>query len=444
MTRLRLRTTDRSHPTGGALRRGAATVLAVLALGGLTGGMAAPAQAATLTVACGSVGQDYEFCKRHAEAWAKKTGHSVKFFAQPNSASDVLALLRQVLGAKSADIDVMTLDIVWPGVLKDHLIDLKPYSKGAEAGHFPAIVQNNLKDGKLLAMPWFTDAGLLYYRKDLLDKYGLQAPTTWAAMAVAAQKIQDGERAAGQADFQGYVFQGKAYEGLSCNALEWVVSHGGGVVVDASGQVTVNQPATVQAFKTAASWMGKITSTGVLNYGEEEARGVFQSGKAAFMRNWPYAWALANGADSPIKGKIGVSPLPHGGSPGMQPAATLGGSQLAVSKYSKAPVEAANLVMYLTSAEVQKDRAIRGAYNPTLTALYDDKDVLAAHPFFGNLRAIFENAVPRPSTVTGAKYPEVSAAFWNAAHDTLSGKVSAQDSVKRLEGRLNQIKRGQW
>jgi trehalose/maltose transport system substrate-binding protein len=415
----------------------------LFAAAGLSLAAAAPVHAATITISCGSVGNDFEYCKKETSAWAKKTGNEVKLFTAPNSTTDILALFRQMFAAKSSDLDVVMVDVVWPGVIKDHLIDLKPHSKGAEKAHFPAIVANNTIDGKLLAMPWFTDAGLLYYRKDLLDKYGLKPPTTWDELSADAKKIMAGERAAGAADFQGFVFQAKAYEGLTCNAVEWLSSFGGGNIVDSSGKITVNNPQAVEALKTAASWIGNIAPTGVLNYGEEDARGVFQNGKAAFMRNWPYAWSLANGADSPVKGKVGVSPLPMGGAKGRH-AATLGGWQLAVSKYSKNPAIAADLVMYLTSAEVQKDRAVEGSFNPTIESLYKDKDVLAANPFFGSLLDVFTSAVPRPATVTGAKYPEVSSDFWNAVHDVLAGTATADASLKKLEGKLNQVERGKW
>jgi len=389
------------------------------------------------------VGQDFENCKKTTDEWAKKTGNTVKLFTIPNSTTDILALFRQMFAAKSTDLDVINVDVVWPGVLKDHLLDLSKYSKGVEKTHFPAIVANNTVDGKLLAMPWFTDAGLLFYRKDLLDKYGIKVPQTWEDMAAAAKKVQDGERAAGNADFQGFVFQAKAYEGLTCNAVEWLSSYNGGNIVDAQGNITVNNPGAVKALKTAASWIGSIAPQGVLNYAEEEARGVFQNGNAAFMRNWPYAWSLANGGDSKVKGKVGVMPLPMGGAAGKN-AATLGGWQLAVSKYSKNPEAAADLVMYMTSAEVQKERAIKASYNPTIPALYKDKAVLDANPFFGSLYDVFINAVPRPATATGLKYPEVSAAFWNATHDVLSGTATAEDSLAKLDGKLKQIKRGKW
>ena len=406
-------------------------------------GSVAGAHAATITISCGSVGQDFEFCKKTTEDWAKKTGNTVKLFTPPQSTTDILALFRQMFAAKSSDLDVINVDVVWPGMIKDHLLDLKPYSKGVEKEHFPSIVANNTADGRLIAMPWFTDAGLLYYRKDLLEKHGEKAPTTWEELAATAKKIQDAERKAGNADMQGFVFQAKAYEGLTCDAVEWLWSYGGGNVVDDKGNITVNNPKAAKALNTAASWIGTIAPTGVLNYGEEDARGVFQSGNAVFMRNWPYAWSLGNGKDSKIAGKIGVSALPKGGADGKN-AATLGGWQLAVSKYSKHPKEAADLVMYMTSKEIQKERAIKGSYNPTIPSLYQDKDVLAAAPFFGDLYNVFTSAVPRPATATGLKYNEVSAAFWNATHDVLSGKEKAETSLGKLEGKLKQIKRREW
>jgi trehalose/maltose transport system substrate-binding protein len=402
---------------------------------------ALPATAATITISCGSNAADAEFCGKFAEEWGKKNGHTVKMYSPPTSTTDNLALLRQQFAAKSTDLDVIMIDVVWPGVIKDHLVDLKKYSKGAEAKHFPAIVANNTVDGKLLGMPWFTDAGLLFYRTDLLDKYKLKVPGTWDELSAAAKKVMDGERAAGNADFQGFVFQAKAYEGLTCDALEWVASFGGGSIVDKSGNITINNANAAKALDTAAAWIGTIAPAGVLNYAEEDARGTFQNGKALFMRNWPYAWALGQAADSPIKGKIGVAPLPAGTG---GKAATLGGWQLAVSKYSKNVDAAADLAMFLTSPEIQKKRAIGGSYNPTIVDLYKDKDILAANPFMGQLLDVFTGAVARPATVTGLKYPEVSRAFWDATHEVLSKKATGAEAVKKLEGKLKQVKRNAW
>ena len=401
------------------------------------------ADAAEVAISCGAVGQEMELCKTGAEAWAKKTGNTVKVVSTPNDTNERLALYQQLLSAGAADVDVFQIDVIWPGILGNNFIDLAPYTKGAEKNHFKAIVDNNTVGGKLVAMPWFTDAGVLYYRKDLLEKYGVTAPTTWQELTDAATKIQDGERKAGNDKFWGYVFQGKAYEGLTCDALEWVDSFGGGAIVDPEGKITISNEKAAAALDLAASWIGKIAPEGALNYGEEEARGVFQSGNSAFMRNWPYAWSLGNGADSPIKDKIGVVALPKGGADGKNTGA-LGGWQLAVSKYSKNADAAADLVVYLTSPEEQKRRAITGSYNPTIAALYDDADVLKAVPFFGSLKATFTSAVARPSKATGPKYNEVSNAFWNAVHNVLAGKAKGADALSDLDGELANIKGDGW
>lgn len=405
----------------------------------LTG--ASVVHAATLAISCGAVGQELEFCKTGAEAWAKKTGNQVRLISTPNSTTERLALYQQLLAAGASDVDVFQIDVIWPGILSNHFADLTPYAKDAVKDHFPTIVANNTVAGKLVAMPWFTDAGLLYYRKDLLAKHGAQPPQTWQELTETAQKIQDAERAAGNDRMWGFVWQGRAYEGLTCNALEWVASHNGGTVVDDNGKITINNPQAIAAIDTAAGWVKTISPEGVLNYTEEESRGVFQSGNAVFMRNWPYAWPLAQGPESAIKDQVGVSALPKGGADGRH-AATLGGWQLAVSKYSKHPELAADLVMYLTSSEEQKRRAIHGAYNPTIENLYQDPEVLAAVPFFGELYDTFVNAVARPSTATGNSYNQVSNAFWNAVHAVLSGRANAETSLARLDRDLNRMSRG--
>ena len=399
------------------------------------------AHAATLRVSCSGLGQELELCKSAAEAWAKKSGNQVEVVSTPNDGSERLALYQQVLSAGSDKIDVFQIDVVWPGLLANHLADLKPFTKGAEKEHFESLIVNNTVKDKLVAMPWFTNAGLLFYRKDLLDKHDQKVPVTWDELAAAATKVQAAERAAGNERMWGYVWQGRAYEGLTCDALEWVSSFGGGTVVDAAGKVTVDNPAAARALETAAGWVGTISPKAVLNYGEEEARGVFQAGNAVFMRNWPYAWSLGQGADSPVKGRIGVTVLPKGGADGRH-AAALGGELLAVSKYSKNAALAADLVMYMTSREVQKERALKASYNPTIGALYKDTEILAANPFMGSLYSTFTSAVGRPATVTGARYNQVSNEFWNAAHDVLSGRAKAPEALKRLDANLNRLGRG--
>ena len=416
----------------------------VLAAAAITAAAGA-VHAVTLKISCGAIGLEYTLCKEESEAWAKKTGNEVQVINAPNDSNERLALYQQILGSGSDKIDIYQIDVVWPGLLASHLIDLKPYTKGAEKDFFPSIVANNTVGDKLVAMPWFTDAGLLFYRKDLLQKYQVAPPQTWDELAASARKIQDAERAAGNAKMWGYVWQGRAYEGLSCNATEWLASFGAGAVVEPGGRVSVNNANAVKALETAAGWVGTITPKAVLNYAEEDSRGVFQSGNAVYLRNWPYVWALAHKDDSAIKGKVGVMPLPSSGGAGGRHAAALGGWQLAVAKYSKNQALAADLINYLVSAPVQKDRAIRASFNPTLPALYKDADVTRANPFMAELGATFAASVGRPSTVTAGEYNQVSNEFWNAVHDVLSGTKPAARAVADLDVALNKLApAGKW
>ncbi|AFD25745.1 ABC transporter substrate-binding protein [Deinococcus gobiensis] len=417
----------------------------VAAILGLTTALAAASQgsAVTVTLACGTVGQELQLCKDGAARWAKKTGNEVKIFESPNLTNDRLGLYQQQLAARSSDIDVYQLDIVWPGLLGQHFVDLKSKVPQSEQnGFFKGILDANTVNGKLVSLPWFTDAGLLFYRTDLLKKYGYSAPPkTWAELATMAKKVQDGEQKTNKT-FAGYVWQGKNYEGLTCDALEWVSSFGGGTIVDSTGKVTINNSKAAAALDAAASWVRNVSPQGVTTYDEEAARGIFQSGNAMFMRNWPYAWANGQSDDSKVKGKIGAAPLPAG--PGGKPAATLGGWNLGVSMYSKNQAAAIDLVRYLTSPTEQKIRAIEGSYNPTLPALYKDSAVLKANPFFGSLYGVFTSAVARPSGPTKDKYNQVSQAFSGAVSDVLTGKSKGQAAVAKLSTDLARIKGRGW
>ena len=420
------------------LRRRVGTVLAIAL------SIATTARAETLSIACGSIGKEQQLCRSLADDWAKRTGNVVRVVPMPPSDSDRLALYRQLLGAQSADIDLFEIDTIWPGILGANFLDLKPFTSGEERDDFPSTVVNDTQDGRLVALPLYVDAGLLFYRRDLLDKYHYPVPRTWADLTATARRIQDAEHAAGHPALWGYVFQGKAYEGLTCNAIEWVASEGGGTFVDPSGKITVDNDHAAAALDRAGSWIRAIAPEGVLNYSEEESRGVFQSGNAVFMRNWPYALPLAESADSPVRGKVGVSPLPEGAGPGGRHAAALGGWQIAVSKYSRHQKLAAELAVFLASKPSVKRWAVEGGYTPAIPSLYQDPDVERANPSFAQLLPIFQSAVPRPSAVTGAKYDGVSNAVWNAAYQVLSGEAHGADALTALARQIHRIERGGW
>ncbi len=400
-----------------------AVALVTVALAGFTRTTRAQT---SIKVFFGSVG-DLKPNQNRIDAFMKANPDiKVEIVYGPQSATDYLAQIQQVLAAKSGDLDVFQYDTIWPGILADNLLDLTPAIKAANVDtsiYYPALYNNDNVGGKQVGIPWFTDAGLLYYRTDLLKKYGFDhPPATWDELEAQAKKIQAGEQASNK-DFWGFVWQGNSYEGLTCDALEWQYSNGGGLIVEKDGTIDVNNPKAIAAIDRAAKWVGTISPQGVTKYQEEDARGVFQAGNAAFMRNWPYAYILGNGGadgktQTKIKGLFDVEALPSGDAG--HSAAALGGWQLGVSAYSKSPDAAAKLVLFLTNLAEEKDKALTDANLPSIKSLYSDADIAKQIPFIAKLVPVFTSASPRPSTVTAAKYNDVSVAYFSAVHDVLT------------------------
>ena len=418
-------------------------VLRSAAVAALASAFATPLFAEEIFYVSGAVGNAVENFKTLVKPWEEATGNTVTMVPMPASTTDKFGQYRLWLAAGATDIDLYQTDVIWAPQLADHFVDLSEAAKDLAPTHFPSIIESQTVGGKLVALPIFTDAPALYYRKDLLEKYGVAVPKTWDELTVAAQTIQDGERAAGKGDFWGFVWQGNAYEGLTCNALEWVKSFGGGQIVEPDGSISINNEKAAKAIETAMGWVGTVSPEGVLAYQEEEARGVWQTGNAAFMRNWPYAYVLGNGDDSAVKGLFAVATLPVGAE-GDTSAATLGGWNVAVSKYSAHQEAAISLAMYLAGPEAQKQRAIAESNLPTIVALYDDADIAAAQPIIPQWKDVFLNAVPRPSAPTLGKYNEVSSKFWSAVHETLSGNGTAAENLEMLEADLTELKGDAW
>ena len=281
--------------------------------------------------------------------------------AGPEKTTDRYALYLQLFEAQSSDADLLEIDVIWPGDLQQHLIDFNQYDGVADdmKAFFQPIVENNTVDGKLVGIPYFTDAGLLYYRTDLLKKYGYDnPPKTWTELQEMATKIMKGE-GANNPDFTGYVWQGDAYEGLTCDALEWISSFGGGSIISPEGQIEVYNDQTIAALNAAAGWVGTISPKAVTGFTEEDSRQIFQNGNAVFMRNWPYAYSLAVADGSKIADSVGITTLPAGQDGSS--AATLGGWQLAVNKYSKNPDVAVDVARFMTSYDEQLTHAIATA-----------------------------------------------------------------------------------
>ncbi|WP_411969359.1 ABC transporter substrate-binding protein [Mesorhizobium sp. B283B1A] len=403
-----------------------------------------PVRAVDLSIVSGDTGNGIKVLREILDRYEKESGNKVSIVVMPSSGTDQFGQYRLWLAAGNSDIDIYQTDVIWAPQLASQLVDLTAATRDVVGAHFPSIIQSQTVNGKLVALPIFTDAPALYYRKDLLDKYGAKVPATWKELGDTAQLVMDKERAAGNRDIWGFVFQGNAYEGLTCNALEWVMSNGGGQIIEPDGTVSINNPKAAAALDMARGWIGTIAPPGVLAYQEEESRGVWQTGNAVFMRNWPYAYALGNGEGSPIKGKFDVAPLPAGTGEGARPVATLGGWNLAVSKYSKHPDAAIELVKFIASPAMQKYRTLKTSNLPTIQSLYDDADIAREQPIVPHWKQIFLNAVPRPSSATGIKYNEASSQFWNAVHNTLSGDGAAADNLADLEATLTRLKGHGW
>ena len=283
------------------------------------------------------------------------------------------------------------------------------------------------------------DIGLLYYRTDLLEKHGFQQPpATWSELEEMAATIQAGERDE-NAEFWGYVWQGNVYEGLTVNALEWQASMGGDLIVDADGRLPADNSAAAQALDRAAAWVGDISPPTVTVFQEEDARALFQNGNAAFMRNWPYAYALGQAEGSPIRDRFGVTRLPKGDGPEARHASAVGGQQIGVSRYSRNPDAAAAAVRCLAGPAAQRRRALADGTPPAIAALYDDAEVEARIPAAPQIaESLANHAVARPAATTGDRYTEISLVYFTEVNRVLAGEQSGAAAVARIGEQIAQ------
>jgi trehalose/maltose transport system substrate-binding protein len=363
--------------------------------------------------------------------FSKQTGIKVKLVPSPEDSSANYALLARNFSSHSSSMDVTRVDVTWPVAFAPYLVNLKPALGKQAKLHAAGLILNDTVKGKLVAMPWFGDFGILYYRTDLLKKYGYsKPPTTWAQLGAMAKKIVDGERASNP-NMQGFVYQGNAYEGLTCDSLEWLASSGGGHFID-GGKVTINNPKAAAILNLQRSWVGNIVPQAVTTYTEEEARNAFDSGNAVFMRNWPYAYSAS--LTTPVKDKFAVTVLPHSGKNAS--VGTVGGWQLAVSKYSKHVGAATEFVRYMTGPGVERYDAIFNGNVPTIPAVAAIPAVVKANPYL--IPAIANvSRVTRPSAL-GANYAHGSQDIYQGINQILNGK-SAQSVLPTIASQLNSL-----
>lgn len=403
-----------------------ANCLAALALAWAACAKAPPPAAVTLTLNGLNFNRGAQLREDVLDGFTHETGIRVALIPTWGTSSQQHDQARRLLERRSATPDIFLLDIVWIGGLASHLLDLAPFLDEEDGGHLPELFAGDRDGARVVALPFYASVGMLHYRQDLLERYGYAGPpATWDELEAMAARIQEGERARGRAEFWGYVFQGAAYEGLTCNALEWQASHGGGLVLDASGQPSVVAPGARRSLERARRWIGSISPPGVLYYREDDSAAAFQAGRAAFLRHWNVPVA------GPPASRVEVGPLPAGPSGRAQ---VLGGFHLAVSRYSAHPREAARLVRLLAGRDVQKQRAILRGFLPTRTALLADPDVLAAMPQASALAP--GRGILRPSAAAGTRYAEVSREYHAAIHAALSGTLAPERALAGLEARL--------
>jgi multiple sugar transport system substrate-binding protein len=354
----------------------------------------------------------------------------------PSSSTEVHQQLVQTVGRGDGSVDVFTQDIIWISEFAGAgwTLPLDDYIDASErAQYFPGVIQACTWQGKLTALPWFVDAGMLYYRKDLLDNAGLKVPTTWDQLVSASRTLQS----AGKTKF-GFLWQGKQAEVLLCDLVEFVGSAGGGILGPDGKTVKIADPQAVQAVQFMYDTMNKhgITPKDVLSWDEEPSRRPFTAGQAAFMRNWAYAYAIAQDPkQSQVVDKVAVAPLPA--FPGGKSSACLGGYQYGVSASSKNKSAAVEFVKWMSSPATQLKFATDVGLAPSRAAVFDDPALAKANPFMGKLKNVFTGGTPRPVT---PKYPQVTLELQSSVSKALtSGDIqgSLQAAKSNIEQRLS-------
>ena len=347
--------------------------------------------------------------------------------------------LRIEFQAGKAEADVISGDVIWPAqfAARGWISDLSGlFTLDLRERYLAATVDSNTHEGRVYGVPWFTDAGLLYYRQDLLEEAGFsEPPTTWEALKEMAGKVR---REAGTR--YGFVFQGAEYEGGVVNGLEFIWNSGGSVLDPQDpAEVAVAAPEAVAGLGTAREMVTEGVAPGAVpSYKEYESYTVFLSGDAVFMRNWPNVYARA--ADPALSGveqeRIGVAPLPvaRTGSPSHS---GLGGWNLMVNAASEGKVEAAwAFIRYLSAPEQQKERALRGGYLPAREDCYEDEQILSGVPVITLGREAIRSVRSRPVTPL---YQDMSLAMARRFHASLAGIVAPERAAEMLKGELEEI-----
>jgi trehalose/maltose transport system substrate-binding protein len=395
-----------------------------------------PAESSSITVLMWSAGGRGNIDDILIDEFSRRTGIAVHLVPASESSSQRLKQELALLQRRSAAVDVFQIDSSWVARLAPYLVDLRPYLTDRLEGELPDLLEAATFNRQIVAAPFLVGYGLLYYRTDLLQKYGFKRPPrTWSELELQSRRIQRGERRSGNKNFWGYVWQGAEYEGLTCNALEWQYSGGGGNFVTAEKAVNVSNPPAIRAFARAAGWVGTISPPGVTAYVEEDSRNVWQSGNAAFLRNWGYVYPLAR--QSREVGKVfSVAPLPAGED---SHSSVLGGWYLGITSATHHRADALTFISFMTSEAAQKRRAIKGGFLPTIRSIYHDPEVLRSSQIFDSVAEVVTRSIRRPTSVIGPAYSCASAVYAHGVHQIITGRMSPDAAAKVMKADLQKI-----
>jgi len=340
---------------------------------------------------------------------------NVELLQLPESADEQRRLQIQRLRAESPECDVLGMDVIWTAeyAAQGWLLDVSDAIERTSDDFIPSTLETAQYEGKYWAYPFNTNAGFIYWRT---NQAGDQPPETWEDVYSQAQ--QD----------DGFIYQGARYEGLTVNFLELLYSAGASVVNEDATEATADSQEVrdVLAFMKQGIDDGAVPKA-VTTYMEEESRRAFEANRATFMRNWPYAYALAK--DSSIADSFEITTFPsYEGNPG---AGVLGGYNLAISSYSDNPEGALAFTEFATSADQQVPQVTEASLPAVVSAVYDRPEVKKALPFAGELRDAVEQAKPRPVSPV---YPQISEAIYTNVYAALQGDKSPDQAAQDMNG----------
>ncbi len=358
----------------------------------------------------------------------------VNYREMPTDTGQYFDQLRTEFQAGASEIDVIGGDVIWPAQFAANgwILDVSDRFSDSERNKFlDGPIDSLIYEGNIYGVPWFTDAGMLYYRKDLLEESGIsQPPATWAELKEIADQVSQETGT----NF-GFVFQGAEYEGGVVNGLEYIWTHGGDVLD--GNTVVVDSPESAAGLETEHSMiMDGVAPKAVSTYKETETDPAFLNGNAVFARNWPYMYALAGTEDYPkVKPEqVGIAPLPVG--EGGPTASGLGGWNMMINANSQNQDNAWEFVKWITAQEQQKWRALKATLLPTRKALYEDQEVLQEVPVIRLGKEALQNTKPRP---VSPFYSDMSLKMAEQFNRALKGDVSPEQAVKTLQQELSSI-----